>query len=46
MKNQDSDNLEGFFDDYKSGNINEVNETYLKRLRVSKLMKKLFKSVI
>ena len=46
MNNQNSDNLEGFFDDYKSNNINEENETYLKRLRVSKLMKKLFKSVI
>ena len=46
MKNQNTDNLEGFFDDYKSDNLNDENESFEKRLRLSKLMKKLFKSVI
>lgn len=42
---RNNDYLEGFFDDYKSEN--EIsNENFEKRLRLSKLMKKLFKSVI
>jgi hypothetical protein len=46
MKNHNTDNLEGFFDDYKSDNMHDTNEAYEKRLKLSKLMKKLFKSVI
>jgi hypothetical protein len=43
--NRNNDHLEGFFDDYKSDN-DVSNDNFEKRLRLSKLMKKLFKSVI
>ena len=45
MMNRNNDYLEGFFDDYNPEN-EDSNGNFEKRLRLSKLMKKLFKSVI
>ena len=43
--NRNNDYLEGLFDDYNPEN-EDSNGNFEKRLRLSKLMKKLFKSVI